>query len=86
MDDLLLLVLFINSDKKISKHCYYKVWKINGYLRQLFATTNKTFVMSETVAVVVHCNDVIMSAMTSQITSVSIIHSTTCSGADQRKH
>ena len=31
-------------------------------------------------------NDVIMSAMASQITSVSIVYSTICSGADQRKH
>ena len=32
-----------------------------------------------------HYNDVIMSAMASQITSVSIVCSTVCSGADQRK-
>ena len=32
-----------------------------------------------------HYSDVIMSAMTSQITSVSIVYSTVCSGADQRK-
>ena len=35
---------------------------------------------------VVHYTDVIMSAMASQITSVSIVLSTVCSGADQRKH
>ena len=33
-----------------------------------------------------HYTDVIMSAMTSEITSVSIVYSTVCSGADQRKH
>ena len=33
-----------------------------------------------------HYNDVIMSAMMSQITSASIVHSTVCSGAEQRKH
>ena len=33
-----------------------------------------------------HYNDVIMSAMTSQITSVSIVCSIVGSGADQRKH
>ena len=33
-----------------------------------------------------HYNDVIMSAMASQITSVMIAYSTVCSGADQRKH
>ena len=34
----------------------------------------------------VHYNDVIMSAMASQITSVSIVCSTVCPSADQRKH
>ena len=33
-----------------------------------------------------HYNDVIMSAMVSQITGVSIVYSTVCSGSDQRKH
>ena len=33
-----------------------------------------------------HCSDVIMSTTTSQITDVSIVYSTVCSGADQRKH
>ena len=33
-----------------------------------------------------HHSDVIMSAMASQITGVSIVHSTVYSGADQRKH
>ena len=33
-----------------------------------------------------HYNDVIMSAMASQITSITIIYSTVHSGADQRKH
>ena len=33
-----------------------------------------------------HCSDMIMSAMASQITSVSIVCSTVCSGAGQIKH
>ena len=33
-----------------------------------------------------HYNDVIMSSMASQFTGVSIVCSTVCSGADQRKH
>ena len=33
-----------------------------------------------------HYSDVIMSAIASQITSVSIVYSTVCWGADQRKH
>ena len=35
---------------------------------------------------VCHYNDVIMSAMAAQITCVSIVCTTVCSGADQRKH
>ena len=35
---------------------------------------------------VLHYNDDIMSAMAFQITSVSIVYSAVCSGADQRKH
>ena len=34
----------------------------------------------------VHYNDVIMSTMASQITGVTIVYSTVCTGADQRKH
>ena len=34
----------------------------------------------------IHHNGVIMNALASQITSVSIVYSTVCSGADQRKH
>ena len=33
-----------------------------------------------------HCSDVILSAVASQITCVSIVYSTVCSDADQRKH
>ena len=33
-----------------------------------------------------HYNDAIMSAMASQITSLTIVYSTVCSGAGQRKH
>ena len=33
-----------------------------------------------------HYSDVIMGAMASQITSVSIVYSTVCSGSEQRKH
>ena len=34
----------------------------------------------------IHYNDVIMSAMASQITSLTIVYSTVYSGADQRRH
>ena len=33
-----------------------------------------------------HYSDLIMSTMASQITGISIVYSTICSGADQRKH
>ena len=33
-----------------------------------------------------HCSDIIMSARASQITGVSMVYSTICSDADQRKH
>ena len=48
----------------------------------------KKFEISITVTVFCseHHNDVIMNAMASQITSLRIIYSTVCSGADQRKH
>ena len=42
--------------------------------------------MSSLVALHVHYDDVIMSGMASQITSVSIVCSTVGSGEDQRKH
>ena len=35
---------------------------------------------------VLHYSEVIMSAMVSQITGISIVYSTVCSGVDQRKH
>ena len=34
----------------------------------------------------IHNSDVILSALASQINSVSIVYLTVCSGADQRKH
>ena len=36
--------------------------------------------------IIYHYNEVIMGTMTSQITSLTIVYSTVCSGADQRKH
>ena len=35
---------------------------------------------------ILHYNDIIMSAMASQITSLEIVYSTVYSGADKRKH
>ena len=39
-----------------------------------------------TVNVLTHYNDVIMGAMASQITSLTIVYSTINSGADKKKH
>ena len=49
-------------------------------------TNEIKFIQSEYNVYVEHCIDVIVSAMASQIISVSIIYSTVCSGVDQRKH
>ena len=53
------------------------------YLQILLADT------SESTAIIIdikHFIDVIMSAIGSQFTRISIVYSTVCSGADQRKH
>ena len=33
-----------------------------------------------------NCSDIILSAVASQITDVSIVYSSVCSGADEKKH
>ena len=38
------------------------------------------------ISIWMHYNDIIMGTMASQITGVSVVYSTVCSGADQRKH
>ena len=47
---------------------------------------NKSQPWQSYILIPIHYNDVIMNAIASQITGVSIIHSTVGSGADQRKH
>ena len=42
--------------------------------------------LKQTLLTLQHCNDVITIAMASQITSLTIVHSTVYSGVDQRKH
>ena len=46
----------------------------------------KPYVSANNTAVLKHHNDVIMGAMASQITNLTIIYSTVYSGADERKH
>ena len=48
--------------------------------------TFRLYTFNSTSEVKGHYNDVIMSAMASQITSLTIVYSTVFSGADQRKH
>ena len=49
-------------------------------------TTQRDVVSSAGITCKPHYNDVITGAMASQITGVSIVYSTVCSGADQRRH
>ena len=57
----------------LSFHCGYPIFK---WIVDIAKTTGYQF----------HYNNVIVSAMVSQLTGASIIYSTSCSGADQRKH
>ena len=53
---------------------------------QLFMSCNWYIICLQSIVDLLQYNDVIMSAMASQITSLAIIYSTVYSGADQRKH
>ena len=79
--------------KKKSPKCYTD----SSYIQRNTANQNKhevvkdtnwshSYTESVTVRILHHYTDVIMSAMASQITGVSVVYSTVCSGADQRKH
>ena len=70
--------------KLSSSHSRKSVWKC-----QPFCFGLNVFMMNYTKcmnSVQYHYRDVIMSTMASQITSVSIVYSTVCTGPDQRKH
>ena len=60
----------------------WHVWCLHGALYSSVILIQ----YSHTAKTSIHYNDAIMSAMASQITGVSIVCSTGCSGADQRKH
>ena len=65
-----------NLEKKVMTFTIYMYMCSHCFLRSCM-----------TIAFVfVHYNDVIMGAMASQITSLTIVYSTVYSGADQRKH
>ena len=59
-----------------------RIWHKYTCIRQNLATSNT----STTSHHHYHCNDVIMSTVTSQITSVSTVYSNVYSGTDQNKH
>ena len=63
------------TTKKLPVALYYALYLLNGFV----STERKGSRWP-------HYSDVIMSAMASQITGVSIVCSTVCSGAGQRKH
>ena len=73
-------------------------WQWLGYFEYFFrwkteeiASLNPTLALSMRIITrrtlpIMHYNDVIMSTMASQITSLTIVYSSVYSGADQRKH
>ena len=63
-------------------HTDYQLWQRLWYTK----TTIQCRLYNDHVHGMYHYNDVIMSAMASQITDVSIVYLTVCLGADQRKH
>ena len=73
-------------------HIRVKQFLSNDTDARVCATTNRSlegaemFFFLQRYLVVDHYNDVLMSAMASQITSLAIAYSTVYSGADQRKH
>ena len=57
-----------------------------GLLVETSALCNNALLKQATSGSDIHYNDVIMSATASQITSLSVVFSNDCFGADQRKH
>ena len=60
--------------------CFCYIYVTISYL------VDRYFVRDKNPFILHHCNDVIMSVMASQITSLTIVYSTVYSDADQRKH
>ena len=68
------------------KYCFkitFRLWLIREGLCEITSCLGDR---SQLATVLDHNNDVIMSAMASQIISLTIVYSTVYSGADQRKH
>ena len=72
-----------NYEFQLNFTCNFSI--IHGHHQQICATTN---VSRRTLPCkyVFHYSDVIMSAVASQITGVSIVYLTVCSGVDPRNH
>ena len=76
------------------QHIFIKLWIFNGirrahwWLHVGFVSVDKTILSDSPRPHDIswqHCNDVIMGAMASQITSLTVVYSTLYLGADQRK-
>ena len=88
-----LVVLLISArippiSTRVSAHCQAidrAMWYRRGAVTDNTHLTSHTF-WFDSAYIVTHYNDVIMSAMASQIFNVLIVGLTVCSGADQRKH
>ena len=66
-------------------HIYIYILTRN-WLLLIFTTVDNSKLNEKPTRRILHYNDVIMSAKASQITSLTIVHSTVYSGTDQRKH
>ena len=60
--------------------CYYTILHKAGVVRKILDRLRASHFTN------LHYSDAIMDAMASQITGVSIIYSTICSGVDKKKH
>ena len=87
--------LLVRMSPFLTESCVTLVPKLfNGYILSLLNTPNKLWKAGiylignyrNTVVVRRHYIDVIMSAIASQITSLTIVYSTVYSGTDERKH
>ena len=76
---------FLTHSCNIFYTTWNKFWNTVHHIRSynVFKCTSRSKSVSRNV---LHYSDIIMSAMASQITGVSIVYATVCSGADQRKH
>ena len=73
-----LVIIYVYKKQLYILKCELCIKKINWICLQA--------AIALTTILVAHHSDVIMNAMASEITSVSIVYSTVCSGAEQRKY